>query len=177
MFSLGLVLSISSPSLPPFPSPRFWSNCLVAVYKSVTTQPVRWEMAVIMPSPSCLPTASNTGQIPGSHSINVDKIRKKIQIAIKLCEMKYTYGTWNKDPCRTSLVAQGIRICLPMRGTQVQSLVREGSTWRVWWGKGGATEPVFHSYWGDMLQLLEPTCRGPVLCGKRGHHSKATQHS
>ena len=39
-----------------------------------------------------------------------------------------------------SLVAQWLRICLPMQGTRVQALVREDSTCC------GATRPVSHSY-------------------------------
>ena len=39
-----------------------------------------------------------------------------------------------------SLVAQWIRICLPMQGTRVQSLVREDPTCR------GAIKPVRHNY-------------------------------
>ena len=41
---------------------------------------------------------------------------------------------------RTSLVVQWLRICLPMQGTQVQSLVWEDPSCR------GATKPVGHSY-------------------------------
>ena len=41
---------------------------------------------------------------------------------------------------RTSLVAQWLRIRLPMQGTQVQALVREDPTCR------GATKPVRHNY-------------------------------
>ena len=40
----------------------------------------------------------------------------------------------------TSLVAQWLRICLPMQGTQVQALVREDPTCR------GETKPVCHNY-------------------------------
>ena len=40
----------------------------------------------------------------------------------------------------TSLVAQWLRSCLPMQGTQVQALVWEDSTCRR------ATEPVRHNY-------------------------------
>ena len=40
----------------------------------------------------------------------------------------------------TSLVAQWLRICLPIQGTWVQSLVREDPTCR------GATKPVSHNY-------------------------------
>ena len=39
-----------------------------------------------------------------------------------------------------SLVAQWLRICLPMQGTQVQALVQEDPTCL------GATKPVRHNY-------------------------------
>ena len=42
---------------------------------------------------------------------------------------------------RASLVAQWLRICLPMQGTRVQALVWEDPTCR------GATRPVSHNYW------------------------------
>ena len=48
----------------------------------------------------------------------------------------------------TSLVAQGLRICLAMQGTRVRSLVWEDPTCR------GATKPVRHNYWAC---ALEPT--------------------
>ena len=41
---------------------------------------------------------------------------------------------------RASLVAQWLRICLPMQGTRVRALVWEGPTCR------GATGPVSHNY-------------------------------
>ena len=40
----------------------------------------------------------------------------------------------------TSLVAQWLRICLPMQGAWVQSLVREDPTCR------GVTKPMRHNY-------------------------------
>ena len=40
----------------------------------------------------------------------------------------------------TFQVAQWLRICLPMQGTQVHALVREDPTCR------GATKPVCHNY-------------------------------
>ena len=40
----------------------------------------------------------------------------------------------------TSPVAQWLRICLPMQGTQVRALVQEDPTGR------GAPEPVHHNY-------------------------------
>ena len=42
--------------------------------------------------------------------------------------------------CRASLVAQWLRVCLPMQGTRVRALVWEDPTCR------GATRPVSHTY-------------------------------
>ena len=42
--------------------------------------------------------------------------------------------------CRTSLVAQWLRICLPMQGTWVRSMVWGDSTCH------GATKPVYQNY-------------------------------
>ena len=49
-------------------------------------------------------------------------------------------GNIKKYMIGTSLVAQWLRIRLPMQGTQVRSLVREDPTRR------GATKPVSHNY-------------------------------
>ena len=57
-------------------------------------------------------------------------------------------STSKKVPVGTSLVAQWLRICLPMQGTQVRALVREDPTCR------GETKPVRHNYWAC---ALEPT--------------------
>ena len=48
-------------------------------------------------------------------------------------------GNKNKA-CGTSLVAQWLRIRLPMQGTRVQALLQEDPTCR------GATKPVRHNY-------------------------------
>ena len=45
-----------------------------------------------------------------------------------------------KQPLRASLMAQWLRVCLPMQGTQVRALVWEDPTCR------GATGPVSHNY-------------------------------
>ena len=45
-----------------------------------------------------------------------------------------------KSQNRASLVAQWLRICLPMQGTRVRALVWEDPTCR------GATRPVSHNY-------------------------------
>ena len=69
----------------------------------------------------------------------------------------------------TSLVAQWLRIRLPMQGTRVRALVREDPTCR------GATkpmrhnywactlEPMSHSYWARVPQLLKPVPRARAL--------------
>ena len=63
----------------------------------------------------------------------------------------------------TPLVAQWLRIRLPMQGTRVQSLVREDPT--CW----GATKPVRHNYWACVLQPLKSAHLEPVLRNKRRH--------
>ena len=69
----------------------------------------------------------------------------------------------------TSLVAQWLRIHLPMQGTWVSALVWEDPTCR------GTTKPVCHNYWACALepkshncwacvpQLLKPACLEPML--------------
>ena len=47
---------------------------------------------------------------------------------------------WKINPTRASLVAQWLRICLPMQGTRVRALVWEDPTCR------GATKTVRHNY-------------------------------
>ena len=47
---------------------------------------------------------------------------------------------------QASLVAQWLRICLPMQGTWVRALVREDPTCH------GATKPVHHNYWACALE-------------------------
>ena len=56
----------------------------------------------------------------------------------------------------TSLVVQWIRICLPMQGTWVPSLIREDSTCR------GTTKPRSHNYWAHALEPVSHDCRYPV---------------
>ena len=70
----------------------------------------------------------------------------------------------------TSLVAQWIRICLPIQGTQVRALVREDPTCR------GATNPVCHNYWAHVLQLLKPARLKPMLHNKRSHRNEKPTH-
>ena len=58
----------------------------------------------------------------------------------------------------TSLVAQWLRIRLPMQGTRVWALVREDPTCR------GATKPVRHNYWAC---ALEPASHNYRACTPR----------
>ena len=87
-----------------------------------------------------------------------------------------------KSTSRTSLVAQWLRICLPMQGTRVQALVREDPTCRgatkpvrrnylAW-----ALEPVSHNYWAHEPQLLKPAPLEPVLRNKRSHRNEKPAH-
>ena len=69
-----------------------------------------------------------------------------------------------------SLVAQWLRIRLPMQGTRVWALIREDPTCR------GATKPVRHNYWAHTPQLLKPACLEPVLRNKRSHRNGKPAH-
>ena len=57
-----------------------------------------------------------------------------------------------------------MRVCLPVQGTWVQSLVREDATCLR------AATPVSHNYEVHMLQVLKPECLEPGLASKRGRH-------
>ena len=60
----------------------------------------------------------------------------------------------------TSLVAQWLRICLPMQGTWVRALVWEDPTWHR------ATKPLCHNYWAC---ALEPTSHNYWAHAPRAH--------
>ena len=69
----------------------------------------------------------------------------------------------HKESLGTSLVAQWLRIHLPMQGTWVRALVREDPTC------GRATKPMRHNYWSP--RRLEP-----VLRSKRSHCNEKPVH-
>ena len=75
-----------------------------------------------------------------------------------------------RDGCWASLVAQWLRIHLPMQGAWVQALVLEDPTCRR------ATKPVRHNYWDRMPQLLKPACLEPMLHNKRSHCNEKPVH-
>ena len=56
---------------------------------------------------------------------------------------------------RTSLVVQWLRICLPMQGTRVRSLVGEDPTCR------GATKHLSHNYWAHVPRAHAPQQEKP----------------
>ena len=59
--------------------------------------------------------------------------------ALNQVEIEENFFNLIKNIYRASLVAQWLRIRLPMQGTQVRALVREDPTCH------GATKPVHHS--------------------------------
>ena len=119
-------------------------------------------------------------------------------IAIKLAGEFYNNG---RD-LGTSLVAQWLRIRLPMQGTRVRALVRENTTCpratkpvrHNYWAC--ALEPTSHDYWAMRhnywsprtpepaccnhwacaLQLLRPACLEPMLHNKRSHRNEKPAH-
>ena len=68
---------------------------------------------------------------------------------------------------RASLVAQWLRIRLPMQGTQARALVREDPICR------GANKPMRHNYWAC---ALEPVRLESMLCNKRSHRTEKPVH-
>ena len=84
----------------------------------------------------------------------------------------------------TSLVAQWLRIHLPMQGTRVRALVQEDTTCHGaaklvhhnYWAC--ALESASHNYWAHLPQLLKPSRLEPMICNKRSHRSeKPTCHN
>ena len=78
----------------------------------------------------------------------------------------WTQNFHQKYSIRPFLVAQWLRIHLPMQGTRVRSQVWEDPTCR------GATKPLHHNYWVHAPQLVKPTRLEPVLHNKRSHRSE-----
>ena len=70
----------------------------------------------------------------------------------------------------TELVVQWIRICLPVQGTRVWSLVQEDSTHHR------ATKPVSHNYGAHTPRLLKPLYPEPMLHNKRSYCNEKPVH-
>ena len=67
-----------------------------------------------------------------------------------------TVNQCNKKKWRASLVAQWLRICLPMQGTRVRALVWEDPTCR------GGTRPMSHNYWACASGACAPQQERPA---------------
>ena len=82
----------------------------------------------------------------------------------------------------TSLVAQWLRIRLPMQGTRVWALVWEDPICRRaakparhnYWTC--ALDPASHKYWAHVPQLLKPVHLEPMLRNKRSNHNEKPMH-
>ena len=68
------------------------------------------------------------------------KKKKQVKFSSKAVFELYINYTSIRNKLGASLVAQWLRICLPMQGTRVRALVWEDPTCR------GATRPVSHNY-------------------------------
>ena len=81
-----------------------------------------------------------------------------------------------------SLVAQWLRICLPIQGTQVWALVWEDPTCRRATKpmrhnyRACTLEPVNQNYWARVPQPLKPARLEPVLHNKRSHCNEKPAH-
>ena len=80
------------------------------------------------------------------------------------------------------MVAQWLRIHLPMQGTQVRALIQEDPTCcratkpirhNYWFC---ALEPMSHNYWALMPQLMKPVHLEPMLHNKRNHPNEKPAH-
>ena len=110
------------------------------------------------------------------------KIKWILQLLYDYCRIfsPMHQNTEMKNNPRTFLVAQWIRILLPMEGTQVPSLIWEDFTCC------GATKPVHKNFWAYkpqvltwacMLQVVKPVCLQPVLHNKRSHAMRSLHNT
>ena len=77
--------------------------------------------------------------------------------------LKKIFKTSLVNTSGASLVAQWLRIHLPMQGTQVRALVREKPTCH------GATKPVHHNYWVCALEPTSHNYRSPHATTTEAH--------
>ena len=88
--------------------------------------------------------------------VGVQRSRPDILLLLKRFWETCLWELFLKPVYGTSLVVQWLRICLPMQGTPVLSLVWEDTTCHR------ATKPVHHTYWG-------PYALEAMLYNKRSH--------
>ena len=108
-----------------------------------------------------------------------------IGIEFQFCKMKRVLKMDSGDGCTTiwmyliplnwtlkngqgaSLVAQWLRICLPMQGTRVRALGQEDPTCRR------ATKPMHHNYWACALELASHNYWSPHATTTEAHVPRA----
>ena len=130
-----------------------WKHIPMMTFKSLQCKDLP-NGPVIKISPS---NARDEGSIPGGGAEIPYASRPRNK---KTTKQKQYCNKFNKDfengshqkNLRTSLVGQWLRICVPVLGTQIQSLLQEDSTCC------GAMKPLTHNYWTLPLQLLKPVC-------------------
>ena len=121
-----------------------------------------------------------------NHGNRMEKIQQTFNKDLEELKSKQTVMnntiTEIKNTLGTSLVAQWLRICLPMQRTWVQALIWEDPTccgaaqpvcYNYW---ACALEPTSHHYWACVPQLLKPARLEPMLRNKRSHRSEEPAH-
>ena len=105
------------------------------------------------------------------HHMNKLKMKNHMIISIDAEKAfdKIQHSYMIKKLSRASLVAQWLRICLPMQGTRVRAVVWEDPTFRR------ATRPVSHNCWACASGACAPQreaaiVRGPCTAMKSGPH-------
>ena len=130
--------------------------CLSSLF-NVPRMAVNWPLGKKMPCPT-------------DRSSHRDSHKASVCFTCKTC------------PTRTSLVAQWLRIRLPVQGTWVQAPVWEDPTCcraakpvsHNYWAC--ALEPMSHNYWARVPQLLKPVRLEPMLRNKRSHRNEKPAH-
>ena len=129
-------------------------------------------------------TAKGMGLIPGQGTKTLQAAwfsqKKKRKKKKKEFYNQKIYPSKMKE--RASLVAQWLRIRLPMQGTRVQALVWEDPTCRRatkpvrhnYWAY--ALEPASHNYWAHVPQLPKPVRLEPMLHNERSHRNEKPAH-
>ena len=87
-----------------------------------------------------------------------------LQLCLPVTGLDLLPGRSYKTSFRTSLVVQRSRICLPMQGMWVWSLIREDPTYRAY----RAVKSMCRNYWAWPLE--------PSSHNKRSHHREKPMH-
>ena len=81
----------------------------------------------------------------------ISRMIRKCEFMEFVQSFRYLQIKVKSQPCWASLVAQWLRICLPMQGTRGRALVWEDPTCRR------ATRSVSHNYWACVWSLCSTT--------------------